>query len=118
MNRVIKYVGNLKLFTKIVLVMVVSITIITVTITFSTLRMSERLFIDTFSITNSKIINQIKGSFEEFRKSIVITMNQTANSKIIEKVLTEDDTSSLEMTISFFNIRKQLEELQSYLDSY
>ena len=82
------------LFVKIFLVMFFSIITITITITISTLKMSENLFTETFSITNSKILAQIQESVEEFNYSVVNTVNNIEQSGTVKTFLTESDTNS------------------------
>lgn len=106
------------LFVKVFIVMVVSIIAVTVTITYSTLRMSEKLFMDTFSITNSKVIDQIKTSVESFNYSIITATNNIAQSGTIKSFLTQSDTDSLAMLKSYYNMNVQMSRIQSNLDTY
>ena len=106
------------LFVKIFLVMFFSIIAITITITISTLKMSENLFTETFSITNSKILAQIQESVEEFNYSVVNTVNNIEQSGTVKTFLTENDTNSLEMSKSFYNMRVQMNLIRAHLDTY
>lgn len=118
MKRLFIYIKDLRLFAKMFLVMVFSIVMVTVTVTFSTLKMSERLFIETFSITNSKIVSQIKDNVEAFNDSIVVAVNEMTQSGIIQTILTEEDTSYLGMTQSYYKMNAQMERIQSLIDNY
>ncbi|QUW21486.1 sensor histidine kinase [Sporosarcina sp. Marseille-Q4063] len=106
------------LFVKIFLVMFFSIIAITITITISTLKMSENLFTETFSITNSKILAQIQESVEEFNYSVVNTVNNIEQSGKVKTYLTESDTNSLEMSKSFYNMSTQMNLIGAHLDNY
>lgn len=118
MNRFIQYIKKLRIFPKVFLVTVLSIAMITVTITYSTLKMSERLFIETFSITNFKIVNQIKENIETFNDSVVVTANQISQNKVVKKFLTEEDTNALEMIKSYYNTQRSMDHFQSNLDKH
>lgn len=106
------------LFVKVFIVIVVSMVAVSVTITYSTLRMSEKLFMDTFSITNSKVINQIKTSVETFNYSVITATNNMAQSGTIKSFLTESDANSLSMVKSYYNMNAQMSRIQSNLDAY
>ncbi len=106
------------LFVKVFIVIVVSMITVSVTITYSTLRMSEKLFMDTFSITNSKVINQIKTSVESFNYSVITATNNMAQSGTIKSFLTESDSNSLSMLKSYYNMNAQMSRIQSNLDAY
>lgn len=60
--------------------MVICIVTITVSVVWTNLRMTEQLFLETFSITNSKVIDQIHNNFEAFHYSIVLAANQAQQS--------------------------------------
>lgn len=111
-------INNYGLLAKIFLVMFFSIIAITITITFSTLKMSEKLFIETFSITNSKILAQIQESVEEFNYSVVNTVNNIEQSGTVKTFLTESDTNSLEMSESFYNMGVQMNRIRAHFDTY
>lgn len=67
-----KYHGLfIKMFT-VTLVSIIAVSLLTSTVM---IQMSEKLFMNTFSITNSKIISQIKANFESFNYSIVTASN-------------------------------------------
>ncbi|MFJ7934807.1 sensor histidine kinase [Sporosarcina sp. NPDC096371] len=106
------------LFVKIFIVMVISIITISVTITFSTLRMSENLFMKTFSITNAKVIDQINTSVESFNHSIANAANNISKNRTIMTFLTENDADSLSMSRSYYNMATQMSPIHSKLDAY
>lgn len=82
------------LFIKIFIVMLISIIAVAIASSWTTVRMSEKLFMNTFSITNSKVISQIKSSFEAFHYSIVTATNNTQLSGTIRSFLSEEDSDS------------------------
>ena len=106
------------LFIKMFIVMVVSIVSVSVLITFSTIRMSERLFMETFSITNSKVIHQIKSSFETFSYSIVTATNSVQQSETVKGFLTQYYPDSLTMSKAYYSMNQQMTWIDSYVDAY
>ncbi|WP_238649636.1 sensor histidine kinase [Paenibacillus piscarius] len=106
------------LFIKIFLVMLISIIAVAIASSWTTVRMSERLFMNTFSITNSKVISQIKASFEAFHYSVVTATNNTQLSGTIRSFLSEEDSDSLRMLRTYYNMTTQMKKIQSTLDAY
>ncbi|MBW4083089.1 sensor histidine kinase [Paenibacillus sp. S150] len=106
------------LFIKIFIVMVISIIAVAISASWTTVRMSEKLFMETFSITNSKVINQIKAGFEAFHYSIVTATNNTQLSGTIKSFLTEEDSDSLRVQRTYYNMTTQMKKIQSTLDTY
>lgn len=106
------------LFIKIFIVMLISIIAVAIASSWTTVRMSEKLFMNTFSITNSKVISQIKASFEAFHYSIVTATNNTQLSGTIRSFLSEEDSDSLRMLRTYYNMTTQMKKIQSTLDAY
>lgn len=106
------------LFIKIFIVMLISIIAVAIASSWTTVRMSEKLFMNTFSITNTKVISQIKASFESFHYSIVTATNNTQLSGTIKSFLTEEDSNSLRVLRTYYNMTTQMKKIQSTLDSY
>lgn len=106
------------LFIKIFLVMLFSIIAVAIASSWTTVRMSEKLFMNTFSITNSKVISQIKASFEAFHYSIVTATNNTQLSGTIRSFLSEEDSDSVRMLRTYYNMTTQMKKIQSTLDAY
>lgn len=118
MTNLLKRLNNYGLFFKVFFVMIISIVIVSIAITLSSLRMSEKLFLDTFSITNSKIINQIKEDLESFHFSIVMTSNNIIKNGTINSFFTEQDSHSLDMYKSYYQMHEQMNQIATTLDSY
>ncbi|WP_410511718.1 sensor histidine kinase [Paenibacillus sp. BR2-3] len=106
------------LFIKIFIVMVISIIAVAISASWTTVRMSEKLFMETFSITNSKVINQIKANFESFHYSIVTATNNTQLSGTIKSFLTEEDSNSLRVLRTYYNMTTQMKKIQSNVYAY
>ncbi|MCA1032699.1 sensor histidine kinase [Bacillus timonensis] len=111
MRKLIIIIKSNSLFLKMFLVMVISIVLVTILITFSTIRMSSNLFMETFTITNTKVLSQIKQRLEAFNYSVVVTSIDVQNNGTIKKVLTQKDRDSLHMNISFYDIKEQMKRI-------
>lgn len=107
-----------RLFTKIFIVMVVSIIAVSTLTSGITIRMSVDLFTKTFSITNSKVINQIETNLEAFHDSVITASNRVLQSGAIKRFLTEADSDSLTMAKTYYSISQQMEKIQSIVDTY
>ncbi|PLR79068.1 hypothetical protein CU633_02470 [Bacillus sp. V3-13] len=105
------------LFIIMFLITVIMIITVSLTITWTTIRMSEQFFIEKFSITNSKVMNQVKESFESFNYSIVIASNNLLQSGNTKKILTEEQSNAEKMS-SYFNMNQQMKRIKSNLDAY
>ncbi|MDL4843219.1 sensor histidine kinase [Aquibacillus rhizosphaerae] len=111
MAKMLTFIKKNNLFVKMFLVMVISIVSVSVLITFSTIRMSSNLFMETFSITNTKVISQIKQRFEAFNYSVIVTWIDVQNNGTIKEGLTKEDGNSVEMNTSFYAIKQQMERI-------
>ncbi|WP_173915335.1 sensor histidine kinase [Halobacillus sp. Marseille-Q1614] len=113
MKKILRAIQINSLFIKMFLVMVISIITVTVLVTFSTIRMSNNLFIETFSITNTKVLNQIRQQFESYSYSVVFTTINVQNNGTIKRLLTKENVSSLETSNTFYTIEEQMERIFS-----
>lgn len=118
MKKWMNQLSRLGLFPKLFLVMVVSIVLVSVLILWTTIHMSTNLFTETFSITNSKVLNQIKTNFESFNEAIAAVSNNVTQSGSIRGFLSEGDADSLTMAKSFYNMRETMDRIQSITESY
>ncbi|MDP4099338.1 sensor histidine kinase [Paenibacillus sp. P96] len=116
-----KYLDRMKqdgLFIKLFIVMIISITAVSVLTSLVTIRMSERLFVETFSITNSKVLNQIKTSFESFNDSIVNASSHASQSLTVKSFLTAGSTDSVTTARAYFTMGQQMKQIKSSVDAY
>lgn len=116
-----KSIGNFKqqgLFFKLFIVMVVSIIAVCLLTSLVTIRMSERLFAETFSITNSKVLNQIKTSFESFNDSIVNAVSHASQTATVKSFLTSGEGDSIATANSYFSMGQQMKQIKSNVDAY
>ncbi|MBM7553885.1 sensor histidine kinase [Thalassobacillus pellis] len=113
MKNFLKIIRHNSLFLKMFLIMLVSIVAVSVLITFSTIRMSHNLFMETFSITNSKVLSQIKQEFESFSYSVVFTTMSVENNGTIKRSLIQDHVTSTDESSSVYTISQQMENIYS-----
>lgn len=113
----VKKLTDQSLFTKMFVVMVVSIISVTILTSWVTIQMSQKLFVQTFSITNSKIINQIKTGLDALHYSNINIAISVAQSGGIKNFLTEADTDSLTNFKTNFSMSEQMKRIQSGIGS-
>jgi len=117
-KRTMLILRNNSLFIKMFLIMVISIIAVSLLITFSSIRMSTDLYMDTFSITNTKALEQIEIRFEDYSFAIVSAMNEVQNNGTIKKVLTQKNESAIETSKSYHDISRQIERIYPTVESY
>ncbi|UFT98796.1 sensor histidine kinase [Radiobacillus kanasensis] len=117
-RKVISTIRHNNLFFKMFLVMVLSIISVSVLIAFSTIRMSSNLFMETFSITNNKVLDQIKTRFEDFSYSIVNASIEVQNNGTIKRVLSAEKMSSVQTATSNYEVIHQLERIYLNIEPY
>lgn len=98
--------------------MVISIVAVSLLITFSSIRMSSNLFMDTFSISNTKALEQIETQFESYSFAIVSATNEVQNNGTIKKVLTQENQNAIETSKSYHDISWQIERIYPTVESY
>ncbi|MGX6444456.1 sensor histidine kinase [Neobacillus sp. K501] len=106
------------LFITMFLITVMMIITVSITITWMTIRMSEEFFFEKFSITNAKVMEQVKESFEKFNYSVVITSNNILQSVSIKEVLTKEEESNIEKLGSIYTMSQLMKRIEPNLASY
>jgi two-component system sensor histidine kinase YesM len=118
MRTIIEKYKTWKLFTKMFMVTVVSIIAVSLAISWTIIHMSTDLFMQTFSITNTKVLNQIKTGFESYHDSVLTVVSNANQSGAMKRFLTEGNTDSLSTAKSYFNMTEQMKKLKSNLEAY
>ncbi|SDC35452.1 two-component system, sensor histidine kinase YesM [Pelagirhabdus alkalitolerans] len=106
------------LFIKLFSVTLFSILLVSIFITFSTIRVSTDLFMETFSITNSKIIQQITTQFNSYSATVASTINEIENNGVIKRVLSEEEMDSVTLSRSYFQINQELDRIYTSLQAF
>ncbi|MBO1514045.1 sensor histidine kinase [Metabacillus bambusae] len=105
------------LFVIMFLISVISIITVSIIITWTTFRMSEQFFIDKFSITNAKVMNQVKDSFESYNYSIVLASNNILQSGTIRRIMTEEQSNAQQMR-AYYQMSEQMKRTKSNVNAY
>ncbi|WP_062051818.1 sensor histidine kinase [Bacillus sp. JCM 19034] len=105
------------LFIKLFVITVVMMMIVSTVITWTAIRMSERFFINTFSITNTQILEQIEGSIDTFHYSIVMASNQLMQNTQMKSYLSEE-YSNLELLNSYYYMDQEIERTKRFFSAH
>lgn len=96
--------------------MVTSIVAVSICITFAMIQMSEKLFIDQFSITNSKVVEQITTNFESYSYSTASVIHQAQQSGTVKSFLTDKNTEPINLAKATFKIKQQMDYYDSLVN--
>ncbi|MCM3694670.1 sensor histidine kinase [Neobacillus niacini] len=105
------------LFYKMFFITILIIVTVSTLITWTTFRMSEKFFIDRFSLNNSKVMAQIKESLGTFQYSIVIASNNLMNNGTIKSFLTGEH-SNVMLGTYYYNVKKQMANIKTSVEAY
>ncbi|MFA9557659.1 sensor histidine kinase [Evansella sp. AB-rgal1] len=117
MKKIVERLKASSMFLIMFVITVVSIISVTVIITWTTMRMSEEFFIETFSITNAKVVNQIKESFESLNYSVVIASHNLLQNGAMKQILLEEYTNIQLMNI-YYDLNIQMERVKLNFGAY
>jgi len=106
------------LFIKMFTITLVSIITVAVLTWFVMVSISERLFIDTFSITNGKIMTQIQASAEAMNYAVSMTASDAMTSGEIKRFLTHGFSNTIEDLKSHYKVTQEMRRIQSTVASY
>ncbi|GIP15087.1 histidine kinase [Paenibacillus montaniterrae] len=106
------------LFIKMFSITLVSIITVAVLTWFVMIRISEQVFMDTFSITNGKIMTQIQTSAEAMNYAVSMTASNANISGEIKRFLTRGQFTTIEALSSHYKVTQEMKRLQSTLASY
>lgn len=106
------------LFIKMFSVTLISVTAVALATWFVMLQMSEKVFMDTFSITNGKILSQIQTSVESMNYAVAMTASNVNSSGEIMRFLTVKQFTTVEAMNSHYKVTQEMKKMQSTLASY
>ncbi|MBP3039809.1 sensor histidine kinase [Bacillaceae bacterium Marseille-Q3522] len=118
MKRMIDRIQKNSLFFKMFFIMMASIVSVAIFITYSTIHMSKQFFMNTFSITNHKVMKQIKDNFETFSYSVVLATNSIQQSGTIKNILTQEDANAVTLAKSYYKMEDQLKRIHSHFGAF
>ncbi|GAB2557899.1 sensor histidine kinase [Gracilibacillus alcaliphilus] len=116
MKKIKKLIYRNALFLKIFLVMILSIGTVALLITFSNIRMSSQLFIDTFSMTNTKSIRHISAQLTSFSDSLLLASKEVETNPVIKQYLHNNPSSAVEKSQAFYHIQQEIEQIHAILE--
>lgn len=106
------------LFVKLFLVTLVSIITVSLLSVAITIRMSENLFLSTFSITNEKLLGQVKSDLESYNNAVATTATLIAQSGSIRTFLTSSETDSVSLSMQAYAMTERIKSIISNLSAY
>ncbi|UOQ87252.1 cache domain-containing sensor histidine kinase [Gracilibacillus salinarum] len=116
MKRMLKIIHSNNLFIKIFLVMVISIIAVSLSITYSSIQMSSNLFMDTFSITNSKIMNQITERIDNFTESTVSASLEVETNGVMKQALLENHPTTVDESNFYYEMKYEMDRIYAEVD--
>ncbi|PLT45182.1 histidine kinase [Paenibacillus sp. FSL W8-1187] len=108
--------SRLGLFGKMFIIMVISTIAVGGMTSWVTVHVSQQLFLDTFSLTNAKVVSQIKRNFESFHYSILTASNEAMQNSTIRSFLTEEEGNSLSENKAYYAMVAQMTRIAAGLD--
>lgn len=97
------------------LVSIVTVSLLTLTIT---INMSEKLFIRTFSITNGKLLNQMKSNLETYNNAVATSATMMAQNAAIRSYLSGGETDAVALAIKTYNMTQGMKTIRSNFSAY
>jgi len=117
MSKIIKKFKNNSLFFKLALIMLISIISVSFIIAFTIMNLSKKIFIDKFSITNTKNLTQIQANSEDLNDKLISIMNTVNSSWAFRRYLSEKNLNQAELSNIIYNFKQHLKVTDSILDS-
>lgn len=117
MARIIEKLKSNSLFFKLTLIMVISSISVSVITAFAIINISKKLFINNFSITNTKILKQIQANSSDLNDKVINVINTVNDSWAFRRYLSEYDCNSIEQFNIIYNFKQDLKIKESSLDS-
>ncbi|MEF2967970.1 sensor histidine kinase [Paenibacillus sp. M1] len=106
------------LFLKLFLVTLISIVTVSLLTLAITIRMSEKLFVETFSITNGKLLSQIKANLEGYNNAVATSVTAIAQNAAIRSYLSSGETEAVPLAIQTYNMTQGMKSIRSNLSAY
>ncbi|WP_320416904.1 sensor histidine kinase [Paenibacillus polygoni] len=106
------------LFVKLFLVTLISIITVSLLSVAITIRMSENLFLKTFSITNEKLLGQVKSDLEAYNNAVATSATLVAQSSGVRKYLSSSETDSVSLSMQTYAMTQRIKTIISNLSAY
>ena len=112
------FLSKQSLFVKLFLVTIISIITVSLLSVAITIRMSDNLFLKTFSITNEKLLGQVKSNLESYNNAVAMSATLIAQSGSIRTYLTSSDSDSLALAMETYTMTERIKSIKSNLSTY
>lgn len=106
------------LFVKLFLVTLISIITVSLLSVAITIRMSENLFLKTFSITNEKLLGQVKSDLEAYNNAVATSATLIAQSGGVRKYLSSSETDSVSLSMQTYAMTQRIKTIITNLSAY
>jgi len=107
MYRIIKYLKNKSLFFILAAIMFISSVSISIITALSIMNISKKIFINNFSISNTKILKQIYSNFYNLNNKLVTVINTVDNNWAFRRYLGENINDQSELPYIIYNLQEQ-----------
>lgn len=108
MGKIINKLKNNSLFFKLTLIMLISSICISIITAFTIMSISKKVFINNFSITNTKILNEIKDNSADLNDKLISLMNTINDSWAFRRYLSEYNISTIDLSNIIYNLKQHL----------
>lgn len=106
------------MFPKLFLVTLVSIVTVSLLTLAITINMSERLFIRTFSITNEKLLNQMKSNLEAYHNAVATSATMMAQNAAMRSYLSGGESDAVTLAMKTYNMTQGMKAIRSNFSAY
>lgn len=106
------------LFLKLFLVTFVSIVTVSLLTLAITINNSEQLFMKTFSITNGKLLNQMKANLESYNNAVATGATKMAQNAAIRSYLSSGETETVALAMKIYQMTEAMKSIRSNLSAY
>ncbi|WP_234123807.1 sensor histidine kinase [Clostridium hydrogenum] len=107
MYRLINFFKNRSLFFTLATIMFISSVSISIITALSIMDISQKIFINNFSISNAKTLKQIEFNFYNLNNKIIDAVNTMDNNWAFRRYLTENITNQPDLFYVIYNLSKQ-----------
>ncbi|MBW9172631.1 sensor histidine kinase [Clostridium estertheticum] len=117
MTKIINKLRNNSLFFKLTLIMLISSICISIITALTIMNISKKVFINNFSVTNTKSLNEIKDTSADLNDKLISLMNTINDSWAFRRYLTEYNISTIDLSNIIYNLKQHLKNDTMNLNS-
>ena len=117
MSKLIKKLRNNSLFFKLTLIILISSICISTITAFTIMNITKKVFVNNFSITNTKILNEIKDNSADLNDKLISLMNTINDSWAFRRYLSEYGTNTIDLSNIIYNLKQHLINANANLNS-